>query len=335
MKALLHYGGQRFSVQEVPDPAFVPGKVLVRVEACGVCGGEISAYKAGANAPEASFPAIPGHEMAGVVLRSDCAALPEGTPVAVSPNAGCGVCAHCRGGYAHLCLGRRPRTPDIGGGYAQMALVERHQCYPILSGLPFDIASLAEPLACVLHSAARVRLAVGERVLILGGGAGAQLFVAVARLMGASCIVLADDKPERLALARLMGADAVLPGYDASPADADIRLMAGADVVINTRSAPEFTGKAVSFCAAGGRVLCYGVAGPALYAQVPPHDLWRKEISLVGSRSFAGEFEAALRLLEAGRLDAARIVTRRVPLEGAAEALATPSEAIKTVILPW
>ena len=105
------------------------------------------------------------------------------------------------------------------------------------------------------------------------------------------------------------------------------RFPRGADVVINTRGSMEFTELAFRLCAVGARLLCYGVdsrrlqprhrqpAGKTESVPIEPHIIWRKEIQLIGGRSYNNTFGAALDLIDSRRLQVAPLVTRTVNLE--------------------
>lgn len=335
MKAVVNYGAGRLALEEVALPQPREGLLLVRILACGICGGD---YKMAAAAPERepAAPApgrgqgsVPGHEAVGEVVSGGCPALPPGTVVAIAPNTACGLCVRCRRGVPHLCAQRPVRV----GGYAEYSLVRPEQCFPVPGHVPAAEAALTEPLACCLYALGRADVRPGDRVLIVGAGANAQLFGQLARLRGASHVAVADDRPDRLALALALGADRAF-----DPAAEDPRRTAeladGADVVIVNRGGPRWTAEAVRWCGAGGRVLLYGVAPAGVAAAVEPHALWQREIALIGSRSYAGTFGSALALIATGRVRVRPVITRTVPLEGAIEALRRPLDEIKTVIVP-
>ena len=338
MKAALTFGPGDIRVQSMADPVPDAGEVLVRVAGCGICGGDFSAHKPRADgAADRREPTVAGHEVAGTV--AGCGAgvrgLPAGTRVAVSPNRPCGRCAPCHRGMAHLCENRLPHPRHKGGGFAEYTAVFPEQCYPIAAGTGMVEAAVAEPLACCLHSLARVRVRQGDCVAILGGGVNAQLFLQLARLQGARRVVLIDSIAERMRMAATLGVDEVIDS-SAGPLDAiEGRFPDGADVVVNTRGSMEFTSLAFRLCAIGARLLCYGVAGAGKTVPVEPHVIWRKEIQLIGGRSFNNTFGAAVDLIGSRRIQVAPLVTRTVNLERYAEVVASPTgNHIKTVVVP-
>ena len=338
MKAALTFGPGDIRVESMTDPVPDAGEVLVKVDGCGICGGDYSAHKPGAReSANRAEPTIAGHEVAGTVAA--CGArvqgLPVGSRVAVSPNRPCGQCPPCRRGMSHLCENRIPHPRHKGGGFAEYTAAFPAQCYPIDDGTGMTEAAVAEPLACCLHSTSRIRIRQGDCIAILGGGLNAQLFVQLTRLQGARRVVLIDSIEERLQMASSLGADQIIDTSAASFAEIERRFPRGADVVINTRGSMEFTELAFRLCAIGARLLCYGVAGAGKTVAIEPHVIWRKEIQLIGGRSFNNTFGVAVDLIDSRRIQVAPLVTRTVNLERYAEVVAFPSgNHIKTVVVP-
>ena len=334
MQAIFNYGAGELRLETVPTPKLKEGRVLLKVLACGICGGEYHLVKTWPGAVPENEGVIPGHELVGEIVETTHTALPQGMRVVVSPNeARCGVCANCRKGW-HTCLNWPQRTVDLGGGYAEYALIEPRQCHPLPQNVDSVAAALTEPLACCLHAARKVNIQPGERVIIVGAGVNAQLFIQIARLRGAAYILVLDTIHSRHELAEQMGADRAIDPEHADPLKAHRSLESGADVVIVTRGKPEFVSTAISLCDYGGRVLCYGVALPGMLAQIEPHVLWRKEIAVIGSRSYSNTFPAALDLIGSGRIRVTPLITRTIKLEETIAALHNALHQLKTVIVP-
>ena len=338
MKAALTFGPGDIRVECMTDPVPDSGEVLVKVGGCGICGGDYSGHKPGANKlAKRREPTIAGHEVAGTVAARGAGiqGLPIGSRVAVSPNRPCGRCPPCHQGMSHLCENRIPHPRQKGGGFAEYTAVFPQQCYPIDDGTSMIAAAVTEPLACCLHSTSRIHVRPGDCVAILGGGLNAQLFLQLTRLKGARRVVLIDSIEERLKMASTLGADAVIDSSTTSFEEIERQFPRGADIVINTRGSLEFTELAFKLCAIGARLLCYGVARAGKTVPLEPHLIWRKEIQLIGGRSYNNTFGAALDLINSRRIQVAPLVTRTVNLERYAEMVAAPSgNHIKTVVVP-
>ncbi len=334
MKAVMNYGAGDLRLEDIPIPKVRNGEALLKVLACGICGGEYKLAKKPDGAVPETEGIIPGHEIIGEIVESRSELLTAGMRVAISPNYSCGCCDPCRSGFLYLCVNRPRRTAAVGGGYAEYGLMHPSQCYPLPDHLdPLD-AAITETLACCLHGVEKVNIQAGERVLIIGAGANAQLFVQIARIRGASLVMVVDNLPDRLAMALELGADMAVNPDEQDPLTASPLLRNGADVVIVNRGRAEAVTSAVEWCGSGGRVLCYGVAAAGVPVPIEPHILWKKELSVVGSRSYGTQFGTALALIGAGRIRVRPIITRTVPLEGVIDALRSPQASIKTVIVP-
>jgi threonine dehydrogenase-like Zn-dependent dehydrogenase len=176
-------------VREVEERPPAGDELLVRVEACGICGtdrhilhGEYPAH----------LPVTLGHEFAGEVVATGAeAALPVRTRIAVDPNITCGICHECRRGDVCLCPRRVALGVDLDGGLAEYAVVPASQAYPLPPDVPAEWGALCEPLACCLRGLDLAGIRPGMSVAILGGGVIGQLMVQLARLAGAVTIILA------------------------------------------------------------------------------------------------------------------------------------------------
>ena len=340
MKAIVNYGKGDLDLVDVPDPSPEPGRVLIKVLASSICGGDYSMARYSTTAGAAGAHrrrgegAVPGHEYAGEVVAADDPRLEPRAMVAVEPNTRCMACESCRRGRP-LCENKRPRAPAIGGGYAQYALVEPYQCHVLPAGLDPVDASMIEPTACCLYATERVGIDAADVVLIIGAGANAQLFIQIAKIKGAAHVAIADDIQARLRLAATLGADTAIDTGSPEGIKELESLYGTIDVVMMNRGRPHLYEQAVTLCRPGGRILCYGVAPAGENAPIQPHLLWRKEISIVGSRSYAGTFGRTLNLIAAGRIQVRPIVDRIVGLEEVFGALRDPHSAVKTAIRPW
>src|SRR5437762_14206538 len=107
MRALVLTERKRLELREVPDPALGGSDVLVRIRACGICGGDVHGLdgSSGRRIP----PAVRGHEAAGEVagVGDAVTAWRGGERVTLDSTLSCGACAYCRAGRANLCASRR------------------------------------------------------------------------------------------------------------------------------------------------------------------------------------------------------------------------------------
>lgn len=212
MKGSFFLGNGKMELREIGKLTPVPGEVLLRVAACGVCGTDIHIFHGEKGSAEVTPPVVLGHEFAGVVeeLGSGVTALQIGEHVAVDPNIYCGHCHFCRIGKKQLCENLRAIGVNQNGGFAQYCVCPAAQCLPLNPALPLEHGAMTEPLACCIHGIDRAALRSGDIVCIIGGGAIGLLMVQLARLSGASHVILSEPVQARRDIALQIGADAVI-----------------------------------------------------------------------------------------------------------------------------
>lgn len=324
MKALVFRGKGKIGVEDWPRPEVKPGHVLVRVKACGVCGTDRHIY-------DGEFPALApvvlGHEYAGEVVEAGEGVedMAPGDRVAVDPNIVCGKCRPCRQGKVHLCENLTALGVNLDGGFAEFSLAPREQLYTFPQGLDWAEAAMAEPVACCLHGTDLAGIRPGQTVLVIGGGAIGQIHAQLARLSGASRVLVSDPVAERRQLALDLGTDGVLDPKAQSVAEMRDALDGGADVVIEAVGSQPTTEQSIALVAAGGTVVWFGVAAPEARSSISPYDIYRREITVRGTFVNPFTHARALALLSSGRLIVAPLITRRAALEELPEVLETPA----------
>ena len=129
-------------------PELPRGGLVVRTEACGLCSGELMSWYM-----DRKLPHVLGHEVAGIVERSDDPRFPVGARVFPHHHAPCGRCALCESGRGVHCPTWR-RTKLRPGGMADRFAVDAENLADthVVDDLRAVDAALIEPLACVCKS---------------------------------------------------------------------------------------------------------------------------------------------------------------------------------------
>lgn len=296
----------RLELVSLPEPSPRQGEVLVRVAACGVCGSDLSSYKAGL-----FLDSVPGHEVSGVVeeVGPGVDGWRPGDQVTILPLSPCGDCRDCRAGQPHRCpmaLAGSEQTIDPGG-LAELVRAPVGRLFRVPAGLAVEDACLAEPLAVVLHGLSRAGVNPGEPVIVVGLGSLGLLAVAALQALGAGPVLGLDPVPERRALALKLGAERVMESARQARGELE-----EAPLVLECSGSPEALMPATELCSGGGRVLLLGIP----VSEVPVVTIFwvTKELTLVGSiKTGERDFEAALDLL-ARKPAIAQVITDRVPL---------------------
>jgi (R,R)-butanediol dehydrogenase/meso-butanediol dehydrogenase/diacetyl reductase len=304
--ALTDSGG--FEVVKLDDPTPGPGELVLRVQACGICGTDLKSYK--------RFPAgaVLGHEFCGevVALGAGVQSWRIGQFAASLPLRSCGRCHWCLSGEPAHCEKVDPLgLGNSAGAFAEYVRVAAATSVSLDQSLG-GYGALVEPLAVGLHTVVAAEIHPEERVFILGGGNVGAAVSTWARRMGAGEIVVSDPSPARRDGAIGFGATSVHDPVDGMPPGSF-------DVVFECAGMPGIITTAIEAAAVHGRII---VAGVCLIPDTLNHTrAVMKEVHIKYSVSYrTEEFAAAARLLNSGTLDHSAFVTRSVGLDAVGQA---------------
>jgi propanol-preferring alcohol dehydrogenase len=237
-----------------------PGKVRIRVEACGVCHSDSGTVEA---LFPIEWPRVPGHEVVGRIdaLGAGVQGWAVGQRVGVGFLGGsCGYCEFCRNGDLVNCRNQEYTGIHHDGGYAEVMIAQASG----LMSVPDALSSVdAAPLLCAgltTFSALRNSPAkAGELVAVVGIGGLGHLGVQYARHMGfeVAAIARGADKAE---LAKKLGAHHYIDNAATDPAEA-LQALGGAKVVLITASGGKTVAETFKGLRPGGISIVLGV-GP-------------------------------------------------------------------------
>ncbi len=343
------YGGKDIRVEETPDPEPGAGEAVIEICAAGICGSDLHRYR-GLD-PWGGVPSGPrtyGHELAGIVtaLGPGTEGIAIGQRVAVQPMqlAGCGNCRTCRRGSPHLCPVRRGNR-TASAGFAEKDVARVSHLYPCPLQVPFESAALTDLYACAIHALHRSGAGADAKAVILGSGPMAAALGQVLRASGILTIVAARRREALSQIARAGAADITLDSSTPECVATIGRLTAnqGADVVFEAAGGAggETLRLALELVAPAADIVMVGAfAGdiPVAY-----RDANRKEVTIRWSNGYGVwrgklEFQTALDWIVERRVDPARLITHRYPLDEISAAFETAADkarsgAIKVMVL--
>jgi 2-desacetyl-2-hydroxyethyl bacteriochlorophyllide A dehydrogenase len=336
-----HRGAPGVRCEDVPVPEPGPGEVLIRVEAAGLCGTDVSIAYGGAQRM-VSLPVLTlGHEAAGTITATADGAGPwrAGDRVAVSPIVTCGHCKYCDRGASETCNDATVFGLGRDGALAEYLAAPVSALVRLPGNVPAPVGAIVtDAVATPYHALLeRARLEPGESVAVFGVGGLGQHAVQLARLAGASPVIAVDVRADQLKLALANGADAVVDATAGDVAAAVRRANGGRGVDV----AAEFIGKAATIEAAfasltkGGRAVVVGLGTEPV--TLPASGVFAmRQMSLVGSGGFSKHtIERLLGLVSSGRLALEESISHVVSLEaadGALRMLRDKTEPVRRVV---
>jgi L-iditol 2-dehydrogenase len=341
MKAIMLWEPGRMEPVDLSlrDPG--PGEVLLKVEACTICGSDLEGYHGWH--PKMTYPRVMGHEVASTVaaVGSGVTTLKVGDRVAGTGGSACGACPACAEGRYDDCAA--PLGPGFSahGAYAEQMLVFAEGCEPIPEGISFVEAAVAQPAGIANHAVVtRARVQPGDTVLVQGCGPIGLSAMCLARLRGAT-VISTDIVGYRLQRAREFGADHVYDAHrdDVQQAIMDLTGGRGADIAIECVGADqdETLPQAVACVKKGGLVAVVGSFAHNR-ATLPIIDFKFNEKTVLGSQSMPEGYGPIFDLVLAGKLDLLCLVSHRLPFEEAEHGLrlmdAKAEEVMKVVLQP-
>lgn len=370
----------KIEIHDVPITPPSPHEVVVRIQAVGLCGTDLHIVAGHANynrdalgrpRPLATHPQILGHEITGEIVEIGSAVrgLSSGTRVVVDQGRTCvsehrrSLCEYCVTGDSHQCEHYAEHgITGLPGGFAEYVTVPAPNVVALESSLEPEVAAMAEPLGCVLHSTgvvsrAQSRYAINaadpprrvRTIVISGAGPAGLLFVQYLRRVAKFDGLLLVSEPSRVkrGLAEQFGAEAIDP-----EATSLVEYLAErtsgrrAEFLIDASGAGDVFHAMPGLIRKQSTVLLYG-HGHAGVDMSLLNQIQFLEPTLVSPVGASGGHDAdgrpltyvdALRLLERGAIDVRPIVTHRyaslAAVPGAFAGDHRNADYVKGVVMP-
>jgi L-iditol 2-dehydrogenase len=309
----------RVEVVEKVVPVVGTGELLLKMDACGICGTDLmKVYD-----PATAKPVQLGHEIAATVaaVGDGVSGFHVGQRVAA---------AHHAPDYGSHYAQRGSETQDphfkasnvAPGGFAEFIRIPMdlvpHTVVPVPDHVPTLRAAFMEPLACCIRATQRVSFAEDDTALIVGVGAIGLLFVPLLRHHGVN-VIAGDINAEKLKIAKDWGAAETFLVTDDSSATHRLTAMRGVDTVILTATNPATIALALKSVRDGGTIIPFGVK-PGMMAEFDFWQIYRREISVVTSYSATPDgLRAAMELLSGPGFELEKTVSMSLPLSRAHE----------------
>lgn len=316
--AVLRQFGTPLQIEEVPIPdRLEPGSILVKTEACSVCGTDVH-LSSGSLALKVDLPVIIGHEMTGriVAFGEDAKRDSIGQDLKVGDrilwtHTACGNCYFCTvARMPTLCENRRAymyesmaEYPYLLGGFSEYGYVmPQSGRIKVPDSVGEEVASLC---SCAFRSVMNAFNNLGtieahQTVVIQGVGPLGLLATAVARVRGARRVIAVGGPEARLDLAGEMGADHVIPIEGTTHEERLDRVLSltdgrGADIVMEFTGYPPAFDEGLDIARKGARYCIVGQLGDG-EVTIKPSTIVKKNINVIGA--FSGDAKSYWQALE-------------------------------------
>lgn len=323
MKALVLEDQRSLHLRDVPEPAIGSHDVLIRVEACGICGSDVHGYdgSTGRRIP----PLIMGHEAAGIIasVGEAVTSFAPGDRVTFDSTVSCGACGFCADGDVNLCDNRQVLGVSCGdyrrhGAFAEYVAVPGHIVYSLPASFPFEKAALIEAVSIAVHAAKITNIQQGSSAVVIGAGMIGLLAVQAFRHYGCSKVFAVDLEQSKLDIAKSLGATET---FLATEPELRNKLNAaaggrGIDIAVEVVGAQKSISTAIEAVRRGGTVTLIGNLAP--HVEIPLQVVVTRQLRLLGSCASAGEYKECIDLMSSGAMNVDPLLSAVAPLsEGA------------------
>lgn len=329
MKALVAYAPNDYRLEIVDTPRAGEGEMILKVEACGICAGDVKALH---GAPSfwgddkqpayIKAPMIPGHEFVGKIVEigpnvpGDWKIGDRICPEQIVP---CGECMFCQTGRYWMCEKHDlfGFQNNVNGGMAEyVRLTKEARPYLVPADMPIESALLIEPFGCSKHCIDRAAPTNEDFVVLSGVGTLGLGMVGALRKRNPKKLVVLDMNDARLAKALEFGADLAL-----NPAKDDVVKIVkemtrgyGCDIYIEATGHPSSVQQGLDMIRKMGRFVEFSVFGSPVTVD------WsiisdRKELDLLGVHLSPYSYDSVISWIADGTMPTAGVVSHMFPIE--------------------
>ena len=320
MKSLILEKYNEFTLRDTEIPPLKPGWVLIRVEACGICGSDVHGMDGSTGRRQP--PVIMGHEASGTIseLGENVNNWEIGDRVTFDSTISCGECFYCQRGDINLCDNRRVLGVSCdeyrqNGAFAEFVAVPAHILYAIPENISFEQAAMIEAVSVAVHAAAISSVKARDTAVVIGCGMIGLLGIQALKAAGCGKVIAIDQVDEKLNLAMKLGASLILNSTDPNiiqkiQSETNNR---GADLVLEVVGIEPTVNLAIDCARKGGTVTLIGNLTPEV--KLPLQKVVTRQLKLQGSCASAGEYPLCLELIASGKIKVDRLISKVAPLE--------------------
>ena len=297
-----------------------PDDVIVKIKSVSICGTDVHTFQN--EHPFVKPPVVVGHECGGEVVEcgSSVSSITVGDRVAIDPVFGCGTCRACKSGRANACADVKCRGVHVEGAMQEYFRIRECDVHKLPESVEdLELGAVVEPMAIGAQACWRGNVSQDQVVLVFGAGPIGVAVMLNAHCLGARSIVI-DMKEDRLQRARDFGA---LAAFSATDPDLKAKVLdltdgEGPHVTCDAVGHPRIFEQCIDLVAPAGHVVLLGMDGQP--NNVTELQIFKKEMSVVGSRMNSNMFPTILERVAAGQMKLENMVSHRFPIDQATDA---------------
>lgn len=330
-------------IEEVDIPEPGPGEVLIEVKACGICGSDVHMAQPDTDGyiwypGLTGFPAVLGHEFAGIVKKAGPGAVNKrtnkpfdgGEYVCAEEMLWCARCQPCADGYPNHCEHLDELGFNVDGAFARYIVVPDRVVWSLESLKKmyqgddlFLAGSLVEPTSVAYNAVVQRAGGIkpGDNVVICGGGPVGLAACAILKRMGAARVILSEPEAGRAAIGRALGADFVVNPLTENFVERVLELTDGygAKLYLEATGLPTVVYPLIEQCIWDGRTLnstIVVVARADAKMPVTGEVLQVRRAQIVGAQGHSGEgtFPRVIEAMASG-MNMLPMITKKITLD--------------------
>lgn len=320
MKSLVLEKYKEFVLKDTDIPELKAGWVMIKVEACGICGSDVHGMygSTGRRQP----PVIMGHEASGIISETtpEVSGWKVGDRVTFDSTISCGECFYCNRGDINLCDNRRVLGVSCdeyrqNGAFAEFVAVPAHILYAIPDNISFEQAAMIEAVSIAVHAAAISSIQSNDTAVVIGCGMIGLLCIQALKAAGGGKVIAIDQIDKKLEMAIKLGADLTLKSSDTELIKKVLAAtnQRGADLVFEAVGIEPTVNLAVDCTRKGGTITLIGNLAPEV--KFPLQKVVTRQLKIQGSCASAGEYPLCLELIASGKIKVDDLISKVAPLE--------------------
>jgi len=345
MKAAIYRGIENIKIEEVSMPKCEDKGVIIRVNACAICGSDVRTYYKGTSYVKPNT--IIGHEVVGTISEKgkDVGNLEIGDRVAVGPIIPCGKCYFCQRGQQYLCLHEEDFGGMHPGGFAEyMHIIGKAITYGSVCRVPQDLSSqeatLAEPLSSVYKAHELCNTKSGDVVVVIGAGPIGCMHVEIAKIRGVKKVIQSEISDQRLKFAQNFGADVLIDSNKSNLTEKvkEETENLGADIVICAAPSTRIVEEGLQLVKRGGILLLFaGLPKDNPIVGLNGNLIHYNDINVIGTIGYSPRhFVESLDLIHRKGINPSKYITGTISLEKLTDGIerVKNGEELKLIVTP-